>query len=171
VAFFSVGGVWGFVLKEKFKLIKLALKDWHQKHSQNLPAKILSLKDKITTFDLRGETEDLKEEEIEEYHELSDELFSVSRAHSSIFWQQSRALWLREWDANSKNFHGIMSSRRRGNLVSCFLVDKVLIEGVDNVRNVVFPIFLLISNLMTLCAQALKTFSFLLCLIVKGLVW
>ena len=72
---------------------------------------------------------------------MSDELFSVSRAHSSIFWQQSRALWLREWDANSKKFHGIMSSRRRGNLVSCFLVDKVLIEGVDNVRNAVFSHF------------------------------
>jgi len=56
----------------------LALKDWHQKHSQNLPAKILSVKNKITAFDLRCETEDLLEREIEEYHELSDELFSLS---------------------------------------------------------------------------------------------
>lgn len=34
-----------------------------------------------------------------------------------------------------------MSSRRRGNAVSCFLVDGVLIEGVDNVRREVFSYF------------------------------
>jgi len=34
-----------------------------------------------------------------------------------------------------------MSSRRRGNAISCFLVDRVLIEGVDNVRNAVFSHF------------------------------
>jgi hypothetical protein len=33
------------------------------------------------------------------------------------------------------------ASRRRGNAVSCFLVDGVLIEGVDNVRNAVFSHF------------------------------
>jgi hypothetical protein len=103
---------WGrYVLKEKFKLIKLTLKDWHLRHSRNLPAKILSLKDKISLFDLKGETEDLLESELEEYHGLSEELFSLSRSHSSICWQQSRARWLREGDANSKFSHGIMSSR------------------------------------------------------------
>ena len=98
-----------------------------RKNSQNLPAKILTIKDKIIAFDLKGETADLMEGELEEYHELSKELSSLSTTHSSICWQQSRALWLRERDANSKFFHGVMPSRRRGNAVSCFLVDKVLI--------------------------------------------
>jgi len=47
---FQVDGWGGYVLKEKFKLIKLALKDWHLRHSRNLPAKILSLKDKDFFF-------------------------------------------------------------------------------------------------------------------------
>lgn len=51
---FQVEGWGGYVLKEKIKLIKLALKDWHQFHSQNLPAKNLSQKDKISAFDLKG---------------------------------------------------------------------------------------------------------------------
>lgn len=51
---FQVEGWGGYVLKEKIKLIKLALKDWHQLHSQNLPAKNLSLKDKISAFDFKG---------------------------------------------------------------------------------------------------------------------
>ena len=39
---FLVEGWGGYVLKEKFKLIKLDLKDWHQRHSQNIPSKIAS---------------------------------------------------------------------------------------------------------------------------------
>jgi len=133
---------WGdYVLKEKLKLLKLALKDWHLRDSHNLPANFFSLKDKITSFDLKGETKDLLESEPEEYHGLTEDLFSLSWSHASICWQQSRAHWLREGDANSKKIHGIMSSRRRGNDMSCFLVDGVLIEGVDNIRREVFSHF------------------------------
>jgi len=52
--------------------------------THNLPAKILSLKDKISSFDLKGETEDLLESELKEYHGLTKDLFSLSRSHASI---------------------------------------------------------------------------------------
>ncbi|PNX67236.1 cysteine-rich receptor-like protein kinase, partial [Trifolium pratense] len=39
-----VDGWGGFVLKEKLKMIKVALKGWHQAHVQNLPSRIESLK-------------------------------------------------------------------------------------------------------------------------------
>jgi len=35
-----VFGWGGFVLKEKLKLIKVALKEWHASNTHNLPAKI-----------------------------------------------------------------------------------------------------------------------------------
>jgi len=133
---------WGsFVLKEKLKLLKLALKDWHQRHAQNLPARILSLTDSITSLDLKGESEVLSDEEILELHGLSEELFSLSRANSSICWQQSRSRWLKEGDANSKYFHRIMSSKRSRNAIPFFLVNGTLVEGVENVRNAVFTHF------------------------------
>lgn len=81
----------GYVRKEKFKLVKIAIKGWHQLHSQNLPAKILSMKDKITAFDMKGESAVLDDEEVEELHGLYEELFSLSRINNSICWQQSRA--------------------------------------------------------------------------------
>jgi exonuclease III len=138
---FQVDGWGGYVLKEKFKLIKLALREWHQRHTQNLPAKILSLKDQISALDLKGESDLLLDFEVEELHGLSENLFSLSRVNSSICWQQSRMQWLREGDANSKFFHGIMSNRRKINAIPCFFVDGALIEGVDNVRNAVFSHF------------------------------
>jgi len=137
---FHVDGWGGYVLKEKFKMIKFALREWHQTHSQNLPAKIMSLKDKISALDLKGETTALCDEEVEDLHGLT-ELFSLSRINSSICWQQSRLNWLREGDANSKFFHGLMSSRKRRNNIPFFLVDGTVVEGVDNVRNSVFSHF------------------------------
>jgi len=49
---FQVSGWGGYVLKEKFKLIKLALKEWHVSHTQNLSRKIASFKDRLA--DLNG---------------------------------------------------------------------------------------------------------------------
>jgi hypothetical protein len=84
---------------------------------------------------------DLCEDEIEELHASSEEMFSLSRLNSSISWQQSRLQWLQEGDANSKFFHGNMSSRRRRNSIPFIFVNGVQIEGVQNVRNAVFSHF------------------------------
>ncbi|PNX65133.1 cysteine-rich receptor-like protein kinase, partial [Trifolium pratense] len=91
---FQVDGWGGYVLKEKFKMIKAALKEWHTAHVQNLPSRIETLKVKLSTLDEKGEEEDLSEEELAELHGVSFDLHSLSRLHASISWQQSRALWL-----------------------------------------------------------------------------
>jgi len=48
---------------------------------------------------------------------------------------------LREGYANSKFFHGIMSSRKRRNAIQFFMVNEVLVEGEENVRAAVFDHF------------------------------
>ncbi|CAJ2637778.1 unnamed protein product [Trifolium pratense] len=103
---FQVDGWGGYVLKEKFKMIKAALRDWHLAHTQNIPSRIDSLK-----------------------------------LHASISWQQSRSLWLKEGDANSKYFHSILASRRRRNAISVIQVDGVTLEGVNPIRQAVFSHF------------------------------
>ena len=42
------------------------------------------MKDKITAFDLKGESVVLFDDEIEELHRLSENLFSLSRINNSI---------------------------------------------------------------------------------------
>jgi len=44
-------------------------------------------------------------------------------------------------DANSKFFHGILGSRRRGNNIPLILVNGTSVEGLAEVRSVVFDHF------------------------------
>jgi len=139
---FQVEGWGGYVMKEKFKMIKEALKEWHSNHTNNLPGKIALVKDRIAVLDDRGVVASLGMEEVEELHRLIDNLHSLSRIHSSMCWQQSRLTWLREGDANTKYFHGTMSSRRRVNTISSIVVGGTVVEGVSNVRQAVYTHFL-----------------------------
>jgi hypothetical protein len=130
---FQVEGWGGFVLKEKLKLIKGALREWHQNHTQNITGKITSIKARISELDENEELSTLGEDEVEELRSLSAELDSLSRMHSSICWQQSGLNWLRKGDANSKFFHGTMSSHRRLNNMTILDMNGVRVEGVDDV--------------------------------------
>lgn len=46
-------------------MIKLALKEWHASHSQNLQGKIGSLKERLAVLDCKEEDEMLSEAECE----------------------------------------------------------------------------------------------------------
>jgi hypothetical protein len=126
---FQVAGWGGYVLKEKLKSIKVALKDWHTTYVQNLPSRIESKKARLATLDTKGEEEDLSEAELAELHGVTSDIHSLSRLHASISWQQSRSLWLKEGDANSKYFHSVLASRRRGNAIFVIQADGATLEG------------------------------------------
>jgi hypothetical protein len=133
---------WGeFVLKEKLKLMKGALKEWHVAHSKNLPSRIDSLKARLSALDLKGKEDTLSEAEIEDLHGVTADIHSLSRLQASICWQQSRSMWLKEADANSKYFHSVMASRRRQNAISSIQVDDITLEGVSYIRQAVFTHF------------------------------
>ena len=131
---FEVTGWGGSVLKEKLKLIKGALKEWHLTHTHNLFGKIASLKERQAVIDGKGEEEDLTEEEVLELRGIFSDIHSLSRLNTSICWQQSRLNWLRVGDANSKYFHSILGCRRRRNSLVSITVDGSVVEGVQPVR-------------------------------------
>jgi len=138
---FRCQGWGGHVLKEKLKMVKLRLKEWHKQHVQNLDSKILAVKDKLSTLDKKAEVSALNEEELHEIRELSVNLHSMARVQNSVNWQKSRMNWLKEGDANSKFFHGVMSGRKRHNTINMVLVDGAQVEGVNHVRSAVFTHF------------------------------
>jgi len=89
-------------------LIKGSLQEWHRHHSQNVEGKMKAVKDRISSLDSKAEETVLLEEEEEELHELSVNLYSLARVHSSIYWQKARRSWLKDGDVNTKFFHGIV---------------------------------------------------------------
>ncbi|GAU32659.1 hypothetical protein TSUD_218360 [Trifolium subterraneum] len=137
----QVDGWGGCVLKEKLKMIKAALKEWHESHVQTLPSRIDSLKTRLSDLDSKGEEEDLSGTEVADMRGITADIHSLSRLHASICWQQSKLMWLKERDANSKYFHSVLASRRRGNMISSLQADDVNLEGVDPIRQTVFMHF------------------------------
>ncbi|GAU31392.1 hypothetical protein TSUD_19380 [Trifolium subterraneum] len=137
----QVDGWGGYVLKEKLRRIKTTLKDWHTTHTQNLPSRIDSLKDRLSILDQKGEEEALSEAELAKLHGVSSDIHSLSRLHASISWQQSRSLWLKEGDANSKYFHLVLAGRCRGNAITVLQADGVTLKGVYPIRQAVFSHF------------------------------
>ncbi|GAU37415.1 hypothetical protein TSUD_361200 [Trifolium subterraneum] len=136
-----VDGWGGYVLKEKLKRIKRELKEWHKSHTHNLPSRIESLNVRLATLDKKGEEDTLLEPELAELHEITTDIHSLSRLHTSICWQQSRSRWLKEGDANTKYFHSVLASRRWGNVISSLQVDSTIVEGVVPIREAVVSHF------------------------------
>jgi len=99
------------------------------------------LKERISSLNLKGKTSALEEEEVVELHELLVNLHSLSLIRTSVSWQQARLRWLQEGDANTKFFNGSMLARRRNNSIQLLQVNGVQIEGVQNIRSVVFSHF------------------------------
>jgi len=65
----------------------------------------------------------------------------MARVQSSLSWQQAKLHWLKEGDANTKKFHGVMSHRRRRNVIQMVYVKGTQVTGVQNIRSAVFNHF------------------------------
>lgn len=137
----QVHGWSGFILKEKLKRLKSELRSWHLNHTSNLDGKIWEAKNRLADLDVIGKHRGLVSEEENELHGLTADIFAFSKLQASIMWQKSRVTWLKEGDANTKFFHGIMSSHRRSNALISLSVDGVSIEGVSEVRHTVYQHF------------------------------
>jgi hypothetical protein len=138
---FCLDGWGGHVLKIKLKMIKQCLKEWHQQHTKNIDGKIMEVKNRIFSLDTKGEEAELQEEEIQELHDLSMNLHSLSHVHTSMNWQKAMMNCVNEGDANSKFFHNMMSNKQRRNSLHMVHANGVLVEGVQNIRTAIFNHF------------------------------
>ena len=78
------------MLREKLKMIKGALKEWHLAHAKNILGKIDSLKNQKADLDDKGNDDRLSAEELQELRGVTHDIHSLSHVNNSIIWQQSR---------------------------------------------------------------------------------
>ena len=83
----TVEGWGGFVLREKLKLIKEALKEWYSVHVKNILGRIEVLKIRLAELDDQVDEGGLTVEEIEEMRNVTHDIHSLSRVSTSISWQ------------------------------------------------------------------------------------
>ncbi|KAK2430145.1 hypothetical protein QL285_028516 [Trifolium repens] len=90
-----VEGWMGFVLKEKLKLLKPVLRNWHKEEFGGMESRIEELTVEINDLDVRGELVGLSSSEVERRKEKFIALWQLLRNKEAILFQRSRSKWLK----------------------------------------------------------------------------
>ncbi|GKV45963.1 hypothetical protein SLEP1_g52987 [Rubroshorea leprosula] len=101
----KINGWAEFRLKEKLKITKKALKAWSRNFVLEIERRIREATAEILQLDVKGETTQLSEEEIETRRHAFLSLWDSIRHKESMLQQKSRKVWLAKGDANTKFFH------------------------------------------------------------------
>ncbi|GLT38047.1 hypothetical protein SLA2020_238060 [Shorea laevis] len=131
----------GFVLKEKLKRTKQALKEWSGSSMVDVDCKINEAEREITAIDKRGEDAKLSTEDSEKRRNSFLDLWSNLKIKERMWQQKSRKMWLTEGDANTRFFHRCVKGRWRRNDMNCIQIDGEQHLGVVQIREEVAKYF------------------------------
>ncbi|KAH1193898.1 hypothetical protein GmHk_19G054826 [Glycine max] len=105
----------GYVLKQKLKLLKQAIRQWSLQHGSVTVRKINDLKKQLNDMEAGSNASIISQDEVQLRKSLQEQLWSAALAYESMLRQKSRVKWIREGDRNSSYFHRIINRRRRVN--------------------------------------------------------
>lgn len=118
-------GAPSYIFAKKLTTLKLDLKKWNKIDFGNVTAKKQQLWIKLNALYVQEETQPLTDEEKLEKASLRFELKNTLL--EEISWRQnSRVLYLKEWDSNTRFFHRMANSNRRYNYIENLMFVGVL---------------------------------------------
>ncbi|GAU46303.1 hypothetical protein TSUD_283280 [Trifolium subterraneum] len=131
----NIHGKKAFIIKEKLKRLKEALKTWNQEVFG-----IMDLNIEKTVKDL-NEIEELianGDNQLDSVNskELSKKFWEQLHFKESILQQKSRTKWIQEGDSNTRFFHASIKGRRRRNRIVKLKKGNEWIQGVTEIKNV-----------------------------------
>lgn len=104
-----------FVIKEKLKVLKARLKQWNKESFGDITIKRKEIVKEINDLDRRAQEIFLNTTELAKKKELEAEYWRLATLNESLLCQKARINWVKEGDANTKFFHGLLNWRRRTN--------------------------------------------------------
>ncbi|KAL6520276.1 hypothetical protein OROMI_032456 [Orobanche minor] len=137
----SVEGRYGYIIKEKLKMLKKELKVWNATSFGNLDENIERRKKELKELDDLDEDRGLIDAEIIRRNEVKAPLIRETKNRAILLSQKARYKWLKEGDANSSYFHKVINGKRKATEISGIKIDEVWTDGVEEVKTGVKRIF------------------------------
>jgi hypothetical protein len=131
----------GHILKDRFKGLKIAIKDWSVEVYGKPEEKRKELIEKILCLDVRSENGGISDTEVAQRKQLFVELWTLLKSIDSMFFNRARSKWLKEGDSNSKYFHSCINARRRGNSIVTLRTLDGWVDGPVHVREAIMVFF------------------------------
>ncbi|GLT40913.1 hypothetical protein SLA2020_150100 [Shorea laevis] len=141
-----ISGWHGYRFKEKLKDTKRALKEWSKTVVSETDLIIKKCKDSIAAIDLKGETTDLNDEDVQLRRSNFLELWKQQKVKESMWRQKARITWIKDGDANTRFFHRSVNGRRRRNDIVSLQVGDQHMDQVQEIKEGVADYF---ENLFT----------------------
>jgi hypothetical protein len=130
----NIHGKSAFILKEKMKILKEALKGWNKEVFG-----IVDLNLEKTVKELNDVEDMLANDDYDPTHlnskELVKKFWDELRTKDSLIRQKSRSQWIQEGDANSRFFHASIKARRRRNQIVSLMKGADMIQGVQEIKS------------------------------------
>jgi hypothetical protein len=137
----SYTGWMGHILKDRFKGLKIAIKDWSVEVYGKPEEKRKELIEKILSLNVRSENGGISDTEVAQRKQLFVELWTLLKSIDSMFFNRARSKWLKEGDSNSKYFHSCINARRRGNSIVTLRTLDGWVDGPVHVREAIMVFF------------------------------
>jgi hypothetical protein len=137
----EVTGWMAFILKEKLKALKFKLKEWSRLEFGNVEARIKKIVEDISVLDLKGEDSGLNSQEIVLRKNLFGDFWKFQKIQEASLFQRARSRWLCQGDANSKFFHGCVTSRAKRNSIMALRVGDLWLENPIHIKEAVVHYF------------------------------
>ncbi|GKV27571.1 hypothetical protein SLEP1_g36731 [Rubroshorea leprosula] len=131
----------GFILKEKLKSTKKALKEWSRNLAEDMDAKVKEAESVIVEIIEKGENSQLTAEDVERRRGSFMVLWKNLRIKERMWQQKARRMWFKEGDANTSFFHRCVKGRWRRNEINCIRINGELYTGVKEIKEEVAKYF------------------------------
>lgn len=120
---------------EKFREVKIKLKEWNRNDFGNIDANIKRFKTLIASLYYLNNQRDLDDDELDRRKSGQADLCMWMKRKELYCAQNSRITWLKVGDRNPKFFHGVATNKRRKNTITSIEVDALAISDPSQIRN------------------------------------